>query len=101
MKCNSTPVFDTLLDHPETDLDLLTNTSLSALSLALNCHTEESQLTDDSMAAKLIDKGCAVNVAHPDTGESSTPLLIMDHLVCCCRCDRQLIVMLALNYLPN
>ena len=80
-------MFDTLLDHPETDLDLLTNTSLSALSLALNCYTEESQLTDDSMAAKLIDKGCAVNVAHPDTGESSTSSFIIDQLVCCCQCN--------------
>lgn len=58
-------VFDELLQFASLNLDLLTNSNQSALSLSL---TSDSDLSDQCMAAKLIAKGCAVNTKHPETG---------------------------------
>ncbi|XP_067934786.1 rabankyrin-5-like [Watersipora subatra] len=70
VRSKSLPVFSTLLEHSGTDLNLLTNSNQSALSIALSESSDDGILDDSCMAAKLIDKGCAVNVKHPDTGET-------------------------------
>jgi len=79
IKSLSTPVFDTLLEHAGINLDQLNADSESALSMTLYINTS-APLDENSMAAKLINKGCAVNTAHPVTGDTLLHNLVKNKL---------------------
>ena len=59
-------MFDTLIEYASLNMDLTNDDNETPLSM---CLLRDETLGKDCMAAKLIAKGCSLNLLHPETGE--------------------------------
>ncbi|XP_054749515.2 rabankyrin-5-like [Lytechinus pictus] len=66
----NTAVFDKLLTHKSINFDLLNNDGDSALWWALDNTATNTSYNDDSLAAKLIRRGCSPDAINPQTGDT-------------------------------